>query len=436
MKSKLLVISFLLTSFSLVTKAQEITELPLKAKKSFGVFHAGFGSYGPEAEDNPSKQEIKGIPKNLRNVTRHQITLNGKQQYYQNYLQNKISKEFFEQLKQYLNFEPNTQEFSKAPLRVSVYILKGEDEKGNSVWLADTNTDLDFSDETPRPLLTYSVPLNVSRYEEIAKNAAYVKSQQVIDGKVVEVSHPVAFVKTEDGESAYVSFPSLHTANIKANNRSYELQFSPANFQHYNPKEASVTTMTVTEKVGRGEEESIAIEAELAPGSYFILGDNIYQYVDVDYNKLVVRVRKMKDGKNLRAAQVGFTAPFFQGKDFVSGKEFSIDQLKGKYVLLDFWFTTCAPCIEEFPKLKALTTQYKTDKFEVIGIVAHSKPEQLSGMIEKHGLSWKQVLSDDIAKQHGVTSFPYTLLISPEGKVIRKNLRGEELEKILAELIQ
>ena len=164
MNSKLLFILVLLLSISSGTMAQEVIELPLTTKKSFGVFHAAFGSYSPEAEDSPFKQELKGIPQNLKNVTRHHIMLNEKQQYYQSYLQKTISEEYFEQLKQHLNFEPNEQEFSKEYLRVSVYIIQGEDEKGNSVWLTDTDTDLDFSDEKPRPLLTYSAPLNVKKY--------------------------------------------------------------------------------------------------------------------------------------------------------------------------------------------------------------------------------------------------------------------------------
>jgi hypothetical protein len=70
-----------------------------------------------------------------------------------------------------------------------------------------------------------------------------------------------------------------------------------------------------------------------------------------------------------------------------------------------------------------------------LGIIGHSKPEDVAKLIDKHKLTWSQILSGEIVKQHGVMSYPSTLLISPEGKVVFKDIKGEELEKVLAELI-
>ncbi|MBC3540096.1 TlpA family protein disulfide reductase [Rufibacter sediminis] len=433
---KLIPVTALLLGFSLTTVAQEVIELPLTLKKSFGVFHVGFSSYSPQAEDSPFKEQVRGIPKNLKNVTHHHITLSGKQHFYQSYLQNKISGEYFEQLKQSFGFEPNEKEFSKEPLRVAVYIIKGEDENGKLVWMADTNTDLDFSDEKSRPLLTYGAPFDVKLYRKIADNGVHVKSQQVVKGKVMEVNYPVAFVLSEDKKSTYAGFPSLYTANIKVNNKGYELQFSPANFMHYNPAEADVTTMAVADNIEGGEAKSVRLADELVPSSFFKVGDVEYQYLGIDYMKKVAKVSRVNRNEIMRAAQVGFTPPPFRGRDFVNGSEVSVDQFRGKYLLLDFWFTACAPCIKEFPSLKALVAKYNPAKFEIVGIVSNSKPEHLTKIIGKYDISWKQVLSDEITKLYGVTTFPSTVLISPEGKVIHKNLKGEELEQVLAELIK
>lgn len=137
------------------------------------------------------------------------------------------------------------------------------------------------------------------------------------------------------------------------------------------------------------------------------------------------------------------------GKQFI---DFSMDDVNGdarklsdfvgngKVVLLDFWASWCPPCIRDMPHLVELYARYKDKNFEIVGISLDSKKEAWMKGIKDHGITWPQ-LSDlkywenSGAKLYGVNSIPHTVLIDSNGTIVGKYLRGEELEKKLAELI-
>jgi thiol-disulfide isomerase/thioredoxin len=112
---------------------------------------------------------------------------------------------------------------------------------------------------------------------------------------------------------------------------------------------------------------------------------------------------------------------------------------KGKYVLVDFWASWCGPCRAEMPNVKALYDKYKS-KFDIVGIsLDNDKKAWLNG-ISQLGITWHQ-LSDlkgwqnEGAALYGIRAIPATLLIDPNGKIVAQNLRGDDLSKKLAELL-
>jgi peroxiredoxin len=432
MKRKLLLSLTILLGLILNAFSQEIMEVPLSLASGYSLFQPSMVNLRAETEKSTFKVNLTGIPENLKSITRHQLIADEKQFWHQNYINGNMPKELYEQRMEFLKYDPGKDEISETPLRCFVYIVVGEDGEGNKVWLADTDLDLDFSDEEARPLFSYSPPLDFEKYKQFADNSIQLKYQRVLDGKVVEEEFPFA-VAFRDSMNLLFNYPIHYLTTIKVDNKAYIIAIESGGFLSRGLEETNNRMIVVTDK---DKQKSVEHTVPVPPNQYFHLGEDVYQYLGIDAAKKTARIKRVKDVEVLKSAQIGFTSPDFQGKDFKTGEAIAMDQFKGKYILLDFWATWCGPCIEEFPRLKALTSQYEESKFEIVGIIGDSKPETVEKLIDKYGLSWYQILSDEIVEQYGVLNYPATFLISPEGKILHKDLRGEELEKVIAGLIK
>ena len=118
----------------------------------------------------------------------------------------------------------------------------------------------------------------------------------------------------------------------------------------------------------------------------------------------------------------------------VDGDSLRLSDFRGKFVMLDFWGTWCAPCLNELPHLKKLSQSF-SEELKVIGL-AHDDPRSLEDFLkeQEHKIPYPNGISDPkIEKAYGIVSWPTTFLIAPNGKIIAKNLRGEKLVDLVAE---
>lgn len=109
---------------------------------------------------------------------------------------------------------------------------------------------------------------------------------------------------------------------------------------------------------------------------------------------------------------------------------------RGRYVLADFWASWCGPCRQEIPNLIALYENYKEKEFLVLGVAAQDNPEASLKAIDEMQIPYPQILNaQKIATDiYGIDALPETILFSPDGTILARGLRGEEIEKKLSEI--
>jgi peroxiredoxin len=143
--------------------------------------------------------------------------------------------------------------------------------------------------------------------------------------------------------------------------------------------------------------------------------------------------------KSITLTTKGATAPLFKMND-VDGKPVSLESLKGKLVLLEFWASWCSPCRAENPNLKKQYELYKSKGFEILAVSLDSDKAKWKQAIAQDGVPWIHVSDlkgwgNAAGALYGVTAVPAGFLIDQDGKIVGNDLRGEKLNAKLAELL-
>ncbi len=167
-------------------------------------------------------------------------------------------------------------------------------------------------------------------------------------------------------------------------------------------------------------------------------------------NKRIVLVKKQFDAEMAKLRQQQMSAPperwtGKQAPDFrlpdINGKEISLSSFKGKYVLVDFWASWCAPCRGENPNVVAAYNRFKSKNFTILGVSLDQKKEAWEEAIKHDGLAWSHVSDlkfweSSVVPLYGIEGIPYNVLVDPDGKVIGESLRGPALEQKLQEVLK
>lgn len=134
----------------------------------------------------------------------------------------------------------------------------------------------------------------------------------------------------------------------------------------------------------------------------------------------------------------GNSAPDFDAT-LIDGNPFSLSDLRGKYVLLDFWGSWCPPCRKDNPNLVSLYEQFNSRGFEIVSIALEKNDKTWKKAIAKDGLIWpyhilrtsRLVATDVVALKYQVTDLPSKFLIDPKGEIVGVNLSKSEITNLL-----
>ena len=148
--------------------------------------------------------------------------------------------------------------------------------------------------------------------------------------------------------------------------------------------------------------------------------------------KMVARLRRVE------ATQAGAQFVDFEGVDDANKAVRLSDYVgKGHYVLVDFWASWCGPCRREIAHLKKVRDAYTDKGLVILGTVVWDEMEDHLKAMKELEITWPQIFNKtDATELYGIAGIPQIFLFDPAGKIVARDLRGEEINKLLDKALQ
>jgi thiol-disulfide isomerase/thioredoxin len=264
----------------------------------------------------------------------------------------------------------------------------------------------------------------------------------------VRLRHRKADARAEKEGYRYLShsFETYATGSVEIQGRKTRVQFQ-VNHQDGSLSARNGYSGMDSDGDGKIDTSFVSLESAYARDELVIfrVGERYLSTRQLDGEKrsFVLREHPASDYQRIEL-RIGAELPNFSFTDF-AGRERSLSEFRGKYLLLEFWGSWCGPCVAEVPNFKKAYEKYRSRGFEILGMDQDKEVEPVRKFLADQGINWPNAttesIKDLIDKRFRIVAYPTTLLLDPQGKIIslgRKDqlpLRGDELMDTLEKLM-
>lgn len=236
--------------------------------------------------------------------------------------------------------------------------------------------------------LTSGYPSKVGKMVENLPNIKSARFETGIDSMNVLFG---SFGSEKKSFWAYIDYPSGNS-------------FSMLNFEEMSP--SSFLTNTIEFNLDQGALE-VVVKVVFDPDTEKVY----YQWLDGDQISSIAKIQQVQ-----RSIEEGKPMPAFSVES-LSGERVSLNDYQGKYLIINWWQTTCAPCIKEMPGLSQMVSKYQNDPNVEFIAIAWDDKEKLTKFLKEREFTYPQTLyNEEVASLFG-RSFPKHIIVNPEGIV-------------------
>ena len=397
---------------SLVAAQSNRIEIPITIHDGLGkgiAEHAMNGlSFVNDWENYIWKELIpkpKGVPENWTEIRSGVEFLNQPQFIYQHTKSGQISEGYMQ-----ASWLDNAQ-FTETPIRCYLLFAEGIDFEGNRRFVVDQNNNRDLSDDTY--FYADSMTFEKGRKEMRIAFDAYINGEIVSQERTFYIgynpNHQMYFGKVAE------------YATCELNGTTYMLSPYGHNYMGYEDFEV------IPFENGQVQ----MVEQPLRRGEYIQIENAWYCFKGVDVGRQIAILDKEdRPQSEILAMQTGFRPYPFSGSELTSKDSLSLDQYKGKTLLLMVWSPGCGSCIDKIPLMNEIYASLNSDKVALLGLAIHTNEEYLTSVKEEHAISFPLVIGEhgQLNDAYFRLSTPTFFLVNQEGVITMKTLNLDEVK--------
>ena len=281
------------------------------------------------------------------------------------------------------------------------------------------------------------VTLDVNKFKlyQTEGSAATASLHEVFEKYFNQYEHARSFSMQLDSLQKLKAADSIITVtNLQFKRELEKLKEVVVNFVGSSASPAAslhVLTMGYSQKIINAEEtKKLAMEAAAKFKGYENFGK--FQQIIIAQEKASAPKENMLLNKQ---------APEFELAALSGDSTIKLSSFRGKYVLVDFWASWCGPCRRENPTVVAAYNKYKNKNFTILGVSLDKDKKSWATAVTADGLTWSHVSDlkqweSPMVGLYNFSGIPFNVLVDPNGKIIAAELRGDALEKKLAEVLK